>query len=113
MAKILLEMKNITKTFPGVKALDNVNLQVEEGDYIAIAGKSIISSGKERKKVVLQLLDKLFENDEKELITLIVGEDKDDREVAEIESYINENSDLECEIIDGGQPVYSYLIGLE
>ena len=32
MAKILLEMKNITKTFPGVKALDNVNLQVEEGE---------------------------------------------------------------------------------
>ena len=88
-------------------------VEVKEGDYIAIAGKSIISSGKERKKVVLQLLDKLFENDEKELITLIVGEDKDDREVAEIESYINENSDLECEIIDGGQPVYSYLIGLE
>lgn len=32
MAKILLEMKNITKTFPGVKALDNVNLKVEEGE---------------------------------------------------------------------------------
>ena len=31
MAKILLEMKNITKTFPGVKALDNVNLKVEAG----------------------------------------------------------------------------------
>mgnify|MGYP003293186259 CR=1 FL=1 len=30
LAKILLEMKNITKTFPGVKALDNVNFQVEE-----------------------------------------------------------------------------------
>ena len=28
MGKILLEMTNITKTFPGVKALDNVNLQV-------------------------------------------------------------------------------------
>ena len=59
------------------------------------------------------MLDKLFTNDEKELITVIVGDDKDDKEVAEIESYINENSDLECEIIDGGQPVYSYLIGLE
>ena len=35
MAKILLEMKNITKTFPGVKALDNVNLQVEEGEIHA------------------------------------------------------------------------------
>ena len=32
LANILLEMKNITKTFPGVKALDNVNLQVEEGE---------------------------------------------------------------------------------
>jgi len=31
LAKVLLEMKNITKTFPGVKALDNVNLKVEEG----------------------------------------------------------------------------------
>ena len=31
---IILEMKNITKTFPGVKALDNVNLRVEEVKYI-------------------------------------------------------------------------------
>ena len=40
MAKILLEMKNIVKTFPGVKALDNVNLQVEEGENGA--GKSTL-----------------------------------------------------------------------
>ena len=39
MAKILLEMKNITKTFPGVKALDNVNLQVEEGEIHALVGE--------------------------------------------------------------------------
>ena len=88
-------------------------VEVKEGDYIAIAGKSIVSSGKERKKVVFELLDKLFENDEKELITIIVGDDKDDEEVSEIEEYIGEHSDLECEVIDGGQPVYSYLIGLE
>lgn len=31
MAEILLEMRNITKTFPGVKALDNVNLKVDVG----------------------------------------------------------------------------------
>ena len=35
----LLEMKNITKTFPGVKALDNVNLKVEEGEIHALWGK--------------------------------------------------------------------------
>ena len=40
MAKVLLEMKNITKTFPGVKALDNVNLQVEEGEIHALVGEN-------------------------------------------------------------------------
>ena len=40
MAKTLLEMKNITKVFPGVKALDNVNLSVEEGEIHAIVGEN-------------------------------------------------------------------------
>ena len=40
MANYLLEMRNITKTFPGVKALDNVNLQVEPGEIHAIVGEN-------------------------------------------------------------------------
>ena len=40
MAEILLEMKNITKTFPGVKALDNVNLKVEKGEVHALVGEN-------------------------------------------------------------------------
>ncbi|MDE6949475.1 MAG: ATP-binding cassette domain-containing protein [Lachnospiraceae bacterium] len=40
MAKVLLEMKNITKTFPGVKALDNVNLKVEEGEIHSLVGEN-------------------------------------------------------------------------
>ena len=40
MAKVLLEMKNITKEFPGVKALDNVNLKVEEGEIHALVGEN-------------------------------------------------------------------------
>jgi len=40
LAKILLEMKSITKTFPGVKALDNVNLKVEEGEIHALVGEN-------------------------------------------------------------------------
>ncbi len=40
MAKTLLEMKNITKVFPGVKALDNVNLTVEDGEIHAICGEN-------------------------------------------------------------------------
>ena len=40
MGKILLEMKNITKEFPGVKALDNVNLKVEDGEIHALVGEN-------------------------------------------------------------------------
>lgn len=37
---ILLEMREITKEFPGVKALDRVNLQVAEGEIHAICGEN-------------------------------------------------------------------------
>ena len=40
MAAVLLEMKNITKRFPGIKALDNVNLEVEEGEIHALVGEN-------------------------------------------------------------------------
>ena len=40
LANIILEMKNITKEFPGVKALDNVNLKVEEGEIHALVGEN-------------------------------------------------------------------------
>ena len=39
MAKNLLEMKHITKTFPGVKALDDVNFVVSEGEIHALVGE--------------------------------------------------------------------------
>jgi len=37
---IILEMRDITKTFPGVKALENVNLKVRRGDIHAICGEN-------------------------------------------------------------------------
>ena len=40
MEEILLEMKNITKTFPGVKALDNVNLKIRAGEIHALVGEN-------------------------------------------------------------------------
>lgn len=40
MAKIILEMKDITKTFPGVKALSHVNLEVDKGDIHALVGEN-------------------------------------------------------------------------
>src|SRR5687767_7969565 len=36
----ILEMRSITKTFPGVKALENVNLDVRRGEIHAICGEN-------------------------------------------------------------------------
>ncbi|MFZ5351420.1 MAG: ATP-binding cassette domain-containing protein [Bacillota bacterium] len=40
MNKYLLEMRNISKQFPGVKALDNVNFRVEEGEIHCLVGEN-------------------------------------------------------------------------
>ncbi len=39
-SEYILEMINITKTFPGVKALDNVNLKVKQGEIHALVGEN-------------------------------------------------------------------------
>src|ERR1700754_126881 len=40
MDNTILEMRNITKTFPGVKALSNVNLKVQQGEIHALVGEN-------------------------------------------------------------------------
>ena len=40
MSAAILEMRNITKTFPGVVALDDVTLTVERGEIHAICGEN-------------------------------------------------------------------------
>ena len=40
MSDVILEMRNITKTFPGVKALDNVNFSVQQGEIHALVGEN-------------------------------------------------------------------------
>lgn len=40
MAETILEMKEITKTFPGVKALNDVNLKVRPGEIHALIGEN-------------------------------------------------------------------------
>ena len=40
MSEVILEMRNITKVFPGVKALDNVTFTVEQGEIHALVGEN-------------------------------------------------------------------------
>ncbi len=40
MSNVILEMRDITKTFPGVKALDNVSFSVNQGEIHALVGEN-------------------------------------------------------------------------
>jgi len=38
--KIILEMRSISKSFPGVKALDNVSFMLKKGEIIGLVGEN-------------------------------------------------------------------------
>ena len=40
MSEYILEMNNISKTFPGVKALDEVNFKVKKGEIHCLVGEN-------------------------------------------------------------------------
>ena len=60
--KILLEMKGIGKSFPGVKALDGVNLTVREGEVHALLGEN--GAGK---STLIKILSGAYIRDEGEI----------------------------------------------
>jgi ribose transport system ATP-binding protein len=59
----LLEMKNITKSFPGVKALDDVYFDIDKGEVHAIAGEN--GAGK---STFMKILTGIYKADQGEII---------------------------------------------
>ena len=88
-------------------------INVKEGDFIGMTNKTIVASDKDKMKVIKALLDVMMKKENAELLSLIAGEGSTAEEIAEINQYIADNSELEVEIIEGNQPVYSYLFGVE
>ncbi len=88
-------------------------VEVKKDDYIAISNKTIICASKNKIESLLALLESMI-NDENYLITLIVGQDVNEKELEEVKTKINDvYGDLDCEYISGQQPVYSFIVGIE
>ena len=70
MSNNILEMKHITKVFPGVKALDNVNLTVKQGEIHALVGEN--GAGK---STLMNVLSGIFPYGEYEGEIFMYGEE--------------------------------------
>ncbi len=80
MAAIALEMKNITKEFPGVKALDQVNFQVKQGEIHALCGEN--GAGK---STLMKVLSGLYPSDSFEGDIYIDGKQKEFQHIKDAE----------------------------
>lgn len=63
MGETFLKIENITKTFPGVKALDNVDLEIEKGEIHVLIGEN--GAGK---STLIKILTGLYQPDSGKII---------------------------------------------
>ena len=108
-------MENV-KTGQVTFAVRDTNIdgvEVTANQYMALCNKTITACVPEKMDALKKSLEGLVDDDS-EIITLICGEDVTDEEKEEAQAYIEETyEDAELEMIDGLQPVYSFIIGVE
>jgi len=87
--------------------------KINQGDILGIKDGEIEIVGSSVNQVILELLDKIVD-EESELLTLYYGQEIDEIEAEQLKGIIeNRFSQLETELFNGGQPIYYYLISLE
>ncbi|MCW6680398.1 DAK2 domain-containing protein [Aerococcaceae bacterium NML130460] len=89
------------------------NVAIKKDDYLGLVNNKIVVSEPSLEEALFATLSQMVD-EESELLTLIVGEDGE-VELAErvSERLMAINEDLEIEIVDGGQPVYHYIMSAE
>ncbi len=89
-------------------------VKINEGEYIGICNGKIVTSKIEKADAVFELLASVEDIEEKEIITIIYGEDIDKETAENIGELIeNKYTNLEVELINGKQSVYSYILSIE
>jgi len=86
---------------------------IAEGDWIGLSRDGIRAVAGDMVAAATGLLDDLLD-DTHEIVTLIVGADAGDDEVAGVVAWMESNHDgVEVEVHQGGQPLYPFTLGIE
>ena len=88
-------------------------VEIKANDFMGILDGNIIVSKKDRIESTKELL-KAAVDEETAVVTIFKGNGVEDSEAEELQNYISTLSeDAECEVIDGKQEIYSYIISIE
>lgn len=87
-------------------------MAINQGDYMGIFEKDIVVATPNKLEATRKLLDQMIDKD-CEIVTLLVGENTTEQEAKDIEDYIIETFEIEVDVQQGDQPVYSFIIGAE
>jgi len=113
------EMKSALKTVKSGEVTFSIRdcelngVKIHKDDFIGIFEKDIVVGTKNKFECLLKLLKKMIDSSSS-LITLIYGEDVSDDEAFEIKKKVEElYPEVNIDLRNGKQPVYSFLIGVE
>ena len=113
MTNAIDTVKSGSVTF-SIKDTEIDGVKVKKDEYMAIKeSKNIISSHKNKFDALKDLVKHLVDEDSS-ILTILVGNDINDKELKRIEDYYNkEYKNIDCDIKRGDQPVYSFIVGVE
>jgi hypothetical protein len=120
-APISVNTRNLTRAIKNVTSfgittaaknttVDGIN--IKKGSRMAVVDGKVIGSENSTKLVFEHLLSRYITN-KVEILTIFVGQDADAKNVSDLRKTLDENYDVEYEIIEGGQKIYSFLIAIE
>ncbi|WP_314160799.1 DAK2 domain-containing protein [uncultured Gemella sp.] len=110
------EVLSTVSTLEVTHAVRDTNIEgveIKKDEFMGIRDGKIVVSNLSLNKVLEELLEKSLDDDS-EIVTLYLGEESTEEYTDFLEQLIEEKyPDVEVELIESGQPVYPYIIGVE
>ncbi len=96
-----------------VRTVQIGSVRVREGDFIGLINGNLTIAGQNIEDVIRDTLQRMH-IERFEILTLYYGEDATAQEAQETAKRIKgQNSHIEIEVVDGGQPYYAYILSAE
>ena len=110
------EVLSTVSTLEVTHAVRDTNIEgveIKKDEFMGIRNGKIVVSNLSLNTVLEELLEKSLDEDS-EIVTLYLGEESTEEYTDFLEKLIEEKyPDVEVELIESGQPVYPYIIGVE